>query len=266
MKYIYIISLALSSIFIYKSASAQETFEKYAFFIPGNAFQKNTELNDIESMRPRYGSDNQLYTDNDEDEYEDYDEYDDEDTGISNTVNSHNQGLPPITLPYVKKTPILEGNEPIISIVKEPNKKEAFQSAPARTTVSQKPQAVVSKPVQNTFSEPIRRAENSNPTTNADIKEKMKKYTLESSFDDLPDNNNSSANNTNSLEAFKKLSIPDMLATIPYPNPKLPKFKQCYATYGMDLRVLYHRGNFPENFNQEKSLSKANSLTRFEVK
>ena len=54
MNYLYIICLALSSLFTYKPLSAETHPLQYAFFIPGGAFQQNTRVQDIRLMKPRY--------------------------------------------------------------------------------------------------------------------------------------------------------------------------------------------------------------------
>lgn len=55
MRFFYIICLVLSSVFTYKSATADEQL-KLAFFTPNNAFQDNMSVNDIKDMQPRYGN------------------------------------------------------------------------------------------------------------------------------------------------------------------------------------------------------------------
>lgn len=245
MKYIYIISLALSSIFAYKSVSAKEISQKYAFFVPSNAFQQNTSLDDIENMRPRYSNqDYNSYIEEDEEYDEDIDKEEDYD----------DDQFPTITLPYVKKNLVFEQATPPNPTVKESQSQKALPSTEKvpQPKIYKAPVQQVAAPKEETVSVP-----------DSEIKEKLKTYNLTSSFDDSPTDNEYTGNK---LEAFKRKSIPDMLATIPYPNPQLPKFKQTYATYGMDLRVLYRRGNFPDNYDQEKILEKANSMTRFEVK
>ena len=58
-------------------------------------------------------------------------------------------------------------------------------------------------------------------------------------------------------EIFKNMSIDAMLAAIPYPNTRLPKYQQIYASYALDLAILYRTGALPSNFEQEKTLAKA---------
>lgn len=66
-------------------------------------------------------------------------------------------------------------------------------------------------------------------------------------------------------EEFEQKSIKEMLNTLPTPNFKLPKYQQIYALYGLELRSAYRRGYLPANYEQEKTLSKANSIRRFKV-
>lgn len=47
MKYMYILLCLLSSFFIYNFSLAKEIQTKYAFFIPNNAFQSNTDVKEI---------------------------------------------------------------------------------------------------------------------------------------------------------------------------------------------------------------------------
>ena len=54
MRYFYIICLVLSSFFIYNQSSAENRSRQYAFFVPNNVYQNNTETNNIDSIRPRY--------------------------------------------------------------------------------------------------------------------------------------------------------------------------------------------------------------------
>lgn len=65
---------------------------------------------------------------------------------------------------------------------------------------------------------------------------------------------------------FEEKSVKEMLASLPSPNFKLPKYQQIYALYGLELRSAYRRGKLPANYEQEQTLAKANSIRRFEVK
>lgn len=64
----------------------------------------------------------------------------------------------------------------------------------------------------------------------------------------------------------REKSVREMLDSLPSPNFKLPKYQQIYALYGLELRSAYRRGTLPSNYEQETTLSKANSIRRFEVK
>ena len=44
MRYIYILCMILSSIFTYKQTYAQNTINQYAFYMPQNSFQNNTDI------------------------------------------------------------------------------------------------------------------------------------------------------------------------------------------------------------------------------
>ena len=63
MKYFYISCLLLSSFFTYKTLSAKDNYAQYAFFMPKGAFEQNTTLDDIESMRPRQPKPTQTWQD-----------------------------------------------------------------------------------------------------------------------------------------------------------------------------------------------------------
>ena len=67
------------------------------------------------------------------------------------------------------------------------------------------------------------------------------------------------------IERYKTEDIVDLLRSIPHPNPKLPKFKQLYTLYALELRTLYKHTKLPMNLEQEEILKKVNTIRRFEV-
>ncbi len=269
MKYFYIICIALSSFFTYKSLSAQMPSQQYAFFMPGGSLQQNSQVSDIRRMRPRY-----LETS--------------EDTNagakkISRTANKasapSNSGSmininslkktspkttkesaplatkPKYTLPYEHK-PIAEVQE--LQLPPPTTQKTESQPAPIRQTTSETA-AVMAKPA----TQPVEPA----PIT-PEIAAKMNQYHL----DDTPATPMKTQKTAtqaepqlSEIDRLKQKSVNELLTAIPYPDSSQPKFKQLYALYGLELRVLQRRGNFPANPEQEKALAKANSIKRFEV-
>ena len=53
MKYIYTISIILSSFFIYTKGWSQASAQQYAFFIPGGAFQQNQQVQEEQAPKRR---------------------------------------------------------------------------------------------------------------------------------------------------------------------------------------------------------------------
>ena len=63
----------------------------------------------------------------------------------------------------------------------------------------------------------------------------------------------------------KEKSISDIFSEIPYPNNKLPKYKNAYLDYIMSLRVLHRTKKMQPDIKQEDTLAKANTLRRFDI-
>ncbi|MBO5038708.1 MAG: hypothetical protein J6C85_04565 [Alphaproteobacteria bacterium] len=229
MKYFYISCLLLSSFFTYKTLSAKDNHSQYAFFMPQGAFEQNTTLDDIESMRPRQPKPTQTQHDTEQ---------------LHEEIPS-----PKITLPYVKK-------------------KIKIQEVTANK-VKETPQITPPAPADDIKKEPEQPKQMAKPaplTISPDIIEKLNKYSLESI---APENNTSKTTQkttTLTSKQFTPQSLTQMLSAVPYPDPALPKFKQIYASYVMDLRIFNRRGNLPANPEQEQILQKANSIRRFDVK
>ena len=226
MRYIYIICLLMSSFFTIKNCFATQESIKYAFFLPQNIFQENTSVEDIEKMKPRY---------------EKKDETNIKEINPSSETLSQNSGLvnkmekPKISLPYVRKK--LEIDDSLIANKKNTETKEQVKKEPLVAPIP--------------------------PEMDNNIKEKLNQYTLDNDF-----GNKDSKPSTQALskEDIIKNEINKRLAAIPYSNRNLPKFKQSFSDYGSDLRILYHRGRFPNNHKKEETLAKVNSSRRFEVK
>ncbi|MCM1322702.1 MAG: hypothetical protein NC218_00775 [Acetobacter sp.] len=99
-----------------------------------------------------------------------------------------------------------------------------------------------------------------------DAPKKQVKYQLEDTIIENKKDTSTTQTPAISTAQFKQNTMSEMLETLPYPDFKQPKYKQLYALYGLDLRTTYRQGKLPSNYEQEKALSKANSIRRFEVK
>lgn len=224
MKYFYISCLLLSSFFTYKTLSAKDNYAQYAFFMPKGAFEQNTTLDDIESMRPRQPKPTQTWQDTEQTQEE--------------------APAPQITLPYVKKK---------IKIQKEIADNKIKEETP---------QVSATTPPNNTLEKPKQTAKPAPLAISPELLEKLNKYSLEDTPLEKEENNTPAQIS----KPIPQKSLAQMLSDVPYPNPSLPKFQQAYASYVMDLRIFNRRGKFPVNTAQEKTLQKANSIRRFDVK
>ena len=241
MKYFYIICLALSSIFTYKHLVAQEQAKQYAFFMPSDAFLQNTAVDDIEKnpirrMQPKVS-------------------------------NSKDKIKPKITLPYVRKKVQLAQPENRTRDKKDVNDEKRRKTKPLLEGRPQKREVVYEQPKvkkleQTHISQQI--VDNPNGGLAPDINERLKQYSLDESL--AEEEMYKAKEDSSSLEENNnQLSVEDMLKKIPFPDVKLPKYKRAYADYGMDLRVLYRRGELPNNSELEAALAKATTIQRFKV-
>ena len=241
MKYIYIICLLLSSFFTDKSSAATNESARYAFFMPQGALQQNRQVPDIRLMRPRHTKpveDIQPATS-------------DTPTEVKQISNKpHPQNL--------ARTPTLENTV-------------TSESVPQNTRKSSAPARQYAQPQTQSASKATATAQPTTPKkqiiASPEIEKKVQQYTLDDS--PVPPQKKTAATTAaaiSPLEKLKQKSLKELLADIPYPDSNLPKFKQLYADYGMELRVLERRHKLPTNSEQEKTLAKANTLRRFEVK
>lgn len=241
MKYIYIICLLLSSFFTDKSSAATNESTRYAFFMPQGALQQNRQVPDIRLMRPRHTKpveDTQPASS-------------DTPTAIKQISNKpHPQNL--------ARTPTLENTV-------------TSESVPQNTRKSSAPARQYAQPQTQSASKATATAQPTTPKkqiiASPEIEKKVQQYTLDDS--PVPPQKKTAATTAaaiSPLEKLKQKSLKELLADIPYPDSNLPKFKQLYADYGMELRVLERRHKLPTNSEQEKTLAKANTLRRFEVK
>ena len=225
MKYIYTICLALSSFFAYNIPLADTNTHLNAFFIPGGAFQQNTEVKSIEPSLPR-----QLKT-----------------TTQAATQQQNTQKTLPTSTSPANTTTHQAKNSQITKKVTTSPKTQTIQNTPPLTTKTQTAKA---------------------PNTKKQISHtpKQAKYKL----DDFPTEQtvakSTAEQDITSLEKFQQKNLKEMLDSLPYPDFKLPKYKQIYALYTLELRSASRRGKLPANYEQEETLAKANSVRRFSVK
>ena len=241
MKYIYIICLLLSSFFTDKSSAATNESARYAFFMPQGALQQNRQVPDIRLMRPRHTK-----------------PVEDTQPASSDTPTAIKQISNKPQPQNLVRTPTLENTV-------------TSESVPQNTRKSSAPARQYAQPQTQSASKATATAQPTTPKkqiiASPEIEKKVQQYTLDDS--PVPPQKKTAATTAaaiSPLEKLKQKSLKELLADIPYPDSNLPKFKQLYADYGMELRVLERRHKLPTNSEQEKTLAKANTLRRFEVK
>lgn len=265
MKYIYMISIILSSFFIYNKGWAQTSAQQYAFFIPGGAFQQNQQVQDIRLMRPRYAKTEEA-------------ESNKEETTTSSSTNTYSQDLstenistnaPTPQISARKKASRASSSKRNISTLPLPNR--VVESAP----INNYPQAPSSATKETTGATTIvfqdEQQTNTDKRTSQpvsqEVTQKLEQYQLEENTKlSTPQEKHPKKSQLSSIEQLKQKSLSSLLANIPYPDSSQPKFKQLYPYYGLELRVYQRRGKFPSNREQEEALAKANSIKRFDVK
>ena len=245
MKYIYIICLLLSSFFTDKSSAATNESIRYAFFIPQGALQQNRQVPDIRLMRPRH-------TKPVEDTQPASSDTPTEVKQISNKPHPKN----------LARTPALKNTVTSENVPQNTRK----SSAPTRQYAQPQTQPTAKATAAAQPTTP-RKQIIASPELSPEIEKKVQQYTLDDS--PIPPQKKTATTTAaaiSPLEKLKQKSLKELLADIPYPDSDLPKFKQLYADYGMELRVLERRHKLPANSEQEETLAKANTLRRFEVK
>ncbi len=70
---------------------------------------------------------------------------------------------------------------------------------------------------------------------------------------------------TNTKTTPKEKSISEIFSEIPYPNKNNLKHQNAYLDYIMSLRVLHRIKKLQPNTKLEKTLSKANTIRRFDI-
>lgn len=194
MKYIYIISVILSSFFTISSSQAKNNLMQYAFYIPQNAFQSNT----IEKPQT-IKTNNNIST---------------QEISIPNNKSSHT---------VTKKTTSPKPQNIKSGIKTQKTSVSDFAKKKLRPKIKSKPITSKKKPL---------------------FEDTVSKITV--------------YNKT-------KKSISETLSEIPYPDTNLPKYKNAYLDYIMSLRILYRTKKLQPNFEQEETLSKANTIKRFKI-
>lgn len=228
-KYIYIISLALSSFFTYKHLSANTYDHIHAFFIPNGAFIKNTQITE-----PKPQQQSNITSPQSIEEQSDNTDF---------QVSPQQQ----IESPIVSQPQTVSKNTT--------SKTDTSQPRPTNThknTIKTQHQTVAS---QKTTSNPTKQ-------------KKKNTYQLEAIPSTTSKNNQTKSTTTQSLPKPKpqKQNLAEQLDALPFPNFQDPKFKQLYGLYCLELRTLYKKRKLPSNITQNDILSKANSIRRFSVK
>lgn len=269
MNYLYIICLALSSLFTYKPLSAETHPLQYAFFIPGGAFQQNTRVQDIRLMKPRYAKP-------------------DEESESSAAVSfSKRRSTADFSSNSVSSSDVIPSSAAAKTFAESPSVTSSSALSAPKASEPQYTLPVVEKKIvtiKKISANPVAKADmpNSSPAKNetaadtrlpspdsTEIASKLQKYKLDENITvqaATPEPPLAAAPDASPLEQLHRKSLNELIQAIPYPDAKLPKFKQRYALYGLEMRVLQRRGKFPANPEQEEALAKADSLQRFEVK
>lgn len=265
MKYIYTISIILSSFFIYTNGWAQTSAQQYAFFIPGGAFQQNQKVQDIRLMRPRYAKTEEA-------------ESNEEETTTSSSTNTYSQDLSTESINTNAPTPQISARKKA-SRTSSSKRKISTLPLPNRvvesTPINNYPQAPSSATRETTEATTIvfqdEQQTNTDKRTSQpvsqEVTQKLEQYQLEDNSQlASPQEKQPQKLQISDIEQLKQKSLSSLLANIPYPDSSQPKFKQLYPYYGLELRVYQRRGKFPSNREQEEALAKANSIKRFDVK
>lgn len=253
MRYFYIICLVLSSFFIYNLSSADNIGRQYAFFIPGNAYQKNTEVNDLNSMRTRYKK-TEIKDNTDS-------------ISVSKNKTTKMKTTEKLTRPVTKK-PLTEiaDTEPTPQIKKqetvtEQSKtiKDGIPTITADTSASETNTPAVTTQLPSKEADAPVEVQLSQEELDK-IKEKAAQYNIDEDDEFII----APASPSKTAQQEEK-SINSLLSAIPYPSPDEPNFKQAFGKYGITLRTLYRKKEMPADYEQDRILAKATSMKRFKV-
>lgn len=267
MKYIYILLCALSSFLCYKSLHANEIEHFNAFFIPENAINQNTSVKEltppseatpkrktkkriIRKKLPAKRNVKQVET------IIDTPTQTTNATNVPNTSNTSNTSTP-------KKS-----------------------SSSDNTTLSETTSTKTFPVEKTTLTKTLPQKSLSSPRTSSQVQKiatpqptQKNKYELDDNIlspthsSSTPDNESIIDNEEptikvvelSHLEKLKNTPLADLLSEIPYPSNTPPLYKQLYFHHIMDLRTLYRTGKLFPSQELEETLSKLNSLNRFEV-
>lgn len=247
MKYIYISCLVLSSLFTYKQLSAKDYPLDLAFFVPQGTFQKNTATTDIELMRPRQIDSSPAPVLSTQD-------WQDSSEETSESTSQRAPKAPKISLPYVKKQ--IRSQKKTVVLTDTDTTTQQARAIPKKDEIT-RPNNSDTQSASSTAPQ---------PEIDNIIKQKLNKYSLDTLPTNTQKKQETTAASTFFSENIRQKSLNELLSSIPLPDFNQPKFKQLYASYGMELRVLHRRGKLPYNTEQEKNLAKANSVERRKIK
>ncbi len=106
-----------------------------------------------------------------------------------------------------------------------------------------------------------------NTLSKQEISNRVSKYTLDSNTKAIPKEKISQEPQIklSQIEIAHQKSISELFDGLAPINRKDPSFKQAYANYAMELKVLYNKKEYKTNSKQEKTLAKANSIRSFTV-
>ena len=241
MRYFYIICLTLSSLFIYNQSSADNLSFRYAFFVPNQAYQGNTAVNNLDSIKPRYKKNKTN---------EKFSKPSFEKKSRVTTKTSEK-----ITPPTVKKAQTKVSDTPPIK--ETPTITETAISRNTKTPpITPDTDSAEIKSISEALDDKTKQLSKEDEEK---IKEIAAQYNIEE--DDFI----ISPEFSNKPNQPKEKTISTMLSEIPYPNPDEPNFKQTFGKYGITLRTLYRQKKMPKDYEQDKILAKANSIKRFKV-
>ena len=246
MRYFYIICLVLSSFFIYKQSSAENIPQKYAMFMPNNAYHENTAVNNLDSMQPRYKTPQQKNTIKKR-----------KVSTPTKTSKKETEPMPKITLPFVRNPLIeatpeeAEAKRTTLSTTSSQTETLA-QEAPQTEQLLPPPPASEKDKEAKPFEEVVEMPDS--------IKEKASQYNIDDDFEV-----SFSPHPQVITQKEKPKTIKEMLSAIPYPDLDAPKFKQTYGRYGITLRTFYRQKEMPTDYDQDEILAKANTSKRFLV-
>jgi hypothetical protein len=206
----------MSSFFTNKSLAAEDLYTKYAFFIPTDVYQNNTEVKSIKK------------------------------TTKSNTKTTKTKTTPKTTHPSLSQ-----------KASSQTQRASNTQSQKTLPYVPQKLKPATSKTATSPTAKPKPKPQNKYELDDNIIKEKPVIAQTKDLNDDTEE--------ISKQEKYATQSIESLLLEIPYPDEKLPRFKQIYNTYTLELRTLNRRGSLPYNLEQENILKKLNTISRLDV-